>query len=187
MDGKEREEYLVSLRRGKVEQMLAAGASQIAIAQALNVSESTISLDVSFLKTKARNYISQYEEHFAFEYTKALNFLEQIQLTAWQAADKCKYERNLSSLLNVAREAAMNRASLLCDVTLLDRTISYIENIRKKRKHVLGLVGSTSNIDTVSAIDSNSNDNIEDTATHENEDQGHDEHEEATIEETASS
>ncbi|MDP9287567.1 MAG: hypothetical protein M3P08_05145 [Thermoproteota archaeon] len=42
-------------------------------------------------------------------------------------------------MLSIAKDCVIAKAALICDVNLIDRTISFIENLRKKRKHVLPL------------------------------------------------
>lgn len=136
MDAKEREQYLIDLRRDKVQSLLACGATQVKIAEALNVSEFTISQDVAFLKAKAREYIANYEQHFAAEYKQCIDFISQVMLEAWTSAKHAKYERHKPAFLNCTKDCLIIKAQLLCDISLIDRTVSYVEGLKKKKQLV---------------------------------------------------
>ncbi len=102
------------------------------------------------------DYVRQFDEDFAEEYMRVLDFLNQVQVRAWSASQHVKYERNLSSLLAICVQCSNTRATLLCDVSLIDKVVTYVQNLRKRSRHLLP-VGSTSAIDTsvgsTSAID----------------------------------
>jgi hypothetical protein len=162
MDSKEQVAYLIDLRRSKVQSLLAAGASQIQIAQTLNVSEGTISTDVQYLRESAKQYVREYSDHFAQEYKECIDFLEQIQMRAWTASAKVRYERNLAGLLSVCLQTCLARAALISDVGLVQRTVEYIESIKKKRP---SLLLPTDTQDTAIATDTQESESVEEETT----------------------
>ncbi len=63
----EQTEYLIDLRRSRLQSLLAAGVNQTEYSRLLNVSEGTISGDCQYLRQHAKDYVSQFDEHFAEE------------------------------------------------------------------------------------------------------------------------
>jgi hypothetical protein len=156
MNSKEQEQYLIQLRRSKLASLLQSGVSQAQASRLLNCSTATISQDAKHLRQESRQYVANYEEHFSDEYMKCVRFLEQIQLFAWTRCQSVKYERNVASLAALAKDACIARAALLCDISLVDRTVGYIEQLKTKHKHLLplGLVPtSTTDTDTTATSD----------------------------------
>ena len=133
MDKQEQESYLINLRREKVQSLLAYGVTQNKISRALNVSETTISTDVAFLKKHARDYVAQFDEHFAEEYKRCLGFISHVMLESWTSAKNCKYERHKPQFLNATKDCLLIKAQPLCEVNLIDHTVSYLEGLKKKR------------------------------------------------------
>jgi hypothetical protein len=105
--------------------------------QALHVSEFTISQDVTFLKQHARDYIKNFDEHFAAEYKQCLDFISQVMLESWTSAKTCKYERHKPQFLNTTKDCLLIKSQLLCDVNLIDRTVSFVEGIKKEKRQLV--------------------------------------------------
>jgi hypothetical protein len=139
MNEVEREAYLIDLRREKVQSLLACGVTQVKIAQALHCSEYTISTDVAFLKAKARDYVADYEQHFAAEYKQCIDFISMVMLESWTSAKSCKYERHKPQFLNTTKDCLLIKAQLISDIGLIDRTVSYLEGLKKKKRTLVGL------------------------------------------------
>jgi hypothetical protein len=139
MDKTEREQYLITLRRQRLQALLASGMTQTAAAVELSVSEATITSDCQYLKRHAQDYIHSFDEHFAQKYMEVLDMVDMILLESWRAVKASKYERWKAPLLSVALQTLLAKASLISDVGLIDRVSSYLKDIQKRKKHLIGL------------------------------------------------
>jgi hypothetical protein len=133
---KEQEAYLRDLRRSRVQSGLCCNKSISVISRELNIPLSTCHGDKEFLRKQARENIAKGDEVFAERYQQCLDFLSEVMLEAWESAKQIKYERNKASLLNIAKDCVLAKAALISDVGLIDRTIVYIEGLKRKRKRL---------------------------------------------------
>jgi hypothetical protein len=113
LNATEQEQYLIALRREKVQNLLCCGVPQTNISKALNIPLSTCHDDVVFLREHARNYFRTYDQHFAEEYKQVMDFLSVIMLEAWTAARQAKYERHKAPLLAVTKDCALAKAAMI--------------------------------------------------------------------------
>ena len=60
-------------------------------------------------------------------------------LESWTSAKGAKYERRKPQFLNVAKDCLLIKSQLLCDVNLVDRTVSLVEGIRKKKRQLVAM------------------------------------------------
>ena len=77
-----------------------------------------------------------FDEHFAKEYKRCLDFISEVMLESWVSAKHAKYERHKPQFLNTTKDCLLIKDQLLCDVTLIDRTVRYVEGLKKKRSLV---------------------------------------------------
>jgi IS30 family transposase len=128
----EQEQYLISLRREKVQSLLACNRSITSISHELNVPSSTVSDDKQFLRKQARENIRNYADvYFPEQYQQLIDLISEVLYETWTTARNVKYERHKTALLSLTKDLVMAKASLLCDVSLVDRTASYVEQLRK--------------------------------------------------------
>jgi hypothetical protein len=134
--------YLTDLRREKVASLLCANpsASTTSIARAINIPVSTCHDDITFLRQRASSYIKNFDVEFSHQYYLCIEMLSKLQGEAWHAVKVSKYERNKGQLMNCLREIVMSRADLLTSVSLIGKTVDFLQDLRKKKDHVLGLV-----------------------------------------------
>jgi predicted transcriptional regulator len=79
----------INWRRSKVLELSSQGYSQSDIAKALQISQPTISRDISYLEEQARNNIRKYiDKKLPFEYDKCLVALNSLQKKAWEISEK---------------------------------------------------------------------------------------------------
>jgi len=149
MNPTEQEQYLINLRREKVQAGLACGKSLTSLSQDLNVSLPTISNDAAFLRLHARDYIKRYDEYFSEQYKQCLDFLDLVMSESWRTATNIKYERNKVSALALCKDCLLAKAMLISDIGLIDRTVSYVEGLKKKRKRLLNDDDEDTNIGKV--------------------------------------
>ena len=129
-----------------MQSLLACGKSQTAISHELNVPLSTVHLDVVFLRAHAREYVKRYDETFAEQYLQCINFLDQVMAESWKTATNIKYERNKVSALALCKDCLLAKAALISDIGLIDRSVAYVEHLKKKRKRALIIEDDTNQI-----------------------------------------
>jgi DNA-binding transcriptional regulator LsrR (DeoR family) len=96
---------MIGWRRNKVLELSSQGNNQVDIASILQVSEPTISRDLSHLKKQAKTNIKQYiDETLPEEYEKCLVGLTSILKEAWNTAQQADDKREKIQALSLAKE-----------------------------------------------------------------------------------
>ena len=79
----------IELRRSRVLDLLAQGLPQNQIAQQLNVSSATVSLDIQYLECSAKQNIEkQLHEILPMQYSKTMAGLNQVLKKTWEIVNK---------------------------------------------------------------------------------------------------
>jgi hypothetical protein len=125
----------VAWRRQRVLIWTATGKPTYEIANELQVSETTIKRDLSFLQSLAQQEIKDYvQNRLPFEYTKSLAVLDHIKMRAFKIADETRDDRNKITALRLAAETEVSKARLLAEgpgvlsVTDLQNKVIKLEN-----------------------------------------------------------
>ncbi|MFL6461963.1 MAG: helix-turn-helix domain-containing protein, partial [Nitrososphaeraceae archaeon] len=94
----------VEWRRRHVFELSSKGQSQTEIARTLQISESTISRDLDYLREQAKTNIKRYiDERLPEEYEKCLVGLNTITKEAWNTANQTEDRREKIQALSLAR------------------------------------------------------------------------------------
>jgi IS30 family transposase len=123
-------------RKSQVLDLSSKGLSQADIARTLQVNESTISRDISYLNTQAKNNIRKYiDERLPAEYEKCLVGLTSILKEAWITAAKAEDKREKLQALSLVRECYSMKLELLANATVIEDAIRFVsEKSQNKNK-----------------------------------------------------
>ncbi len=126
----------VEWRRRQVFELSSKGQSQTEIGRTLQISESTISRDLDYLKTQSRHNIKRYvDETLLEEYEKCLVGLNAITKEAWNTAHNAEDKREKIQALSLAKECYSIKLDLLTNTTVVDDAIRFVS---QESKYSLG-------------------------------------------------
>jgi predicted transcriptional regulator len=135
-------------RRRQVFELSSKGQSQTEIARTLQISESTISRDLDYLRQQAKENIKQYiDERLPEEYEKCLVGLNAITKEAWDTAQGTEDKREKIQALSLAKECYSMKLDLLTNATVVDYAIRFVSD-RSKEKMILSSPGSSDEEET---------------------------------------
>jgi predicted transcriptional regulator len=136
-------------RRSKVVEMRAKGMSQIEIARELQVSEASISLDMQYLRSQAKESIKEYvTEHLPEQYQVCLTALDTILKHAFEILETSPDNREKLQAMELFKDTHLVKLELLSNATTIDSALNYIRNKQQEQQKGQQL-----------ALDSTSNDN----------------------------
>src|ERR671933_147064 len=122
----------VEWRRRQVFGLSSKGQSQTEIGRTLQISESTISRDLDYLKTQSRHNIKRYvDETLPEEYEKCLVGLNAITKEAWNTAANTEDKREKIQALSLAKECYSMKLDLLTNATVVDDAIRFVSDRSK--------------------------------------------------------
>ena len=122
----------VEWRRRQVFELSSKGQSQTEIGRTLQISESTISRDLDYLKTQSRHNIKRYvDETLLEEYEKCLVGLNAITKEAWNTARNAEDKREKIQALSLAKECYSIKLDLLTNATVVDDAIRFVSQESK--------------------------------------------------------
>jgi predicted transcriptional regulator len=136
-------------RRSKVIELRSRGLSQIEIARELQVSEASISLDIQYLRSQAKESIKEYvTEHLPEQYQVCLTALDTILKHAFEILETSDDNREKLQAMELFKDTHLVKLELLSNATTIDSALNYIRN--KQQQQQKGQL----------ALDSTSTDNI---------------------------
>ncbi len=122
----------VEWRRRQVLELSSKGQSQTEIGRTLQISESTISRDLDYLRTQSRHNIKRYvDETLLEEYEKCLVGLNAITKEAWTTAHNAEDKREKIQALSLAKECYSIKLDLLTNATVVDDAIRFVSQESK--------------------------------------------------------
>src|SRR5690242_8176626 len=111
----------VEWRRRQVFELSSKGQSQTEISRTLQISESTISRDLDYLREQSKHNIKRYiDERLPEEYEKCLMGLTAITKEAWNTAANTEDKREKIQALSLAKECYSMKLELLTNATVVD-------------------------------------------------------------------
>ena len=129
MNGKRQAEW----RRNQVLELTSKGHTQTEISNILQISISTISRDLSFIREEAKNHVRKYiEERLPEEYEKCLVGLTAILREAWNTSQQTGDNREKIQALSLAKECYSMKLDLLTNATVIDDAIRFTKEIQDK-------------------------------------------------------
>jgi predicted transcriptional regulator len=116
-------------RRSKVVEMRAKGMSQIEIACELQVSDSSISSDIQYLRSQAKESIKEYvTEHLPEQYQVCLIALDSIIKRAFDIVETSEDNREKLQAMELFKDTHLVKLELLSNATTIDSALEYIRS-----------------------------------------------------------
>src|SRR5690242_19026310 len=123
----------VEWRRRQVFELSSKGQSQTEISRTLQISESTISRDLDYLREQSKHNIKRYiDERLPEEYEKCLMGLTAITKEAWNTAANTEDKREKIQALSLAKECYSMKLDLLTNATVVDDAIRFVYSKTKE-------------------------------------------------------
>jgi predicted transcriptional regulator len=126
-------------RRSKVMELSSQGYNQLEIARILQISQPTVSRDLSYLEELSRSNIRKYINHkLPFEYDKCLAALNSLQKKAWEMSENPDVEeRTKVQALSLAKECVINKLDLLTNATVVSDSMKFVQQSKEKLRMCL--------------------------------------------------
>src|SRR5919201_2051806 len=122
-------------RRSKVVEMRARGMSQIEIAHDLQVSKQSISSDVQYLRSQAKESIHEYvTEHLPEQYQVCLSALDTIIKRAFDISETSHDNREKLQAMELFKDTHLVKLDLLSNATTIDSALNYIRSKQQKKQ-----------------------------------------------------
>jgi predicted transcriptional regulator len=138
----------VEWRRNKVQELASQGYNQSEISRILQISQSTINRDITYLKNQAKENIKKYiDERLPEEYEKCVVGLTAITKEAWNTAQQTEDMREKIQALSLAKECYSMKLDLLTNATIVDDAIRFVSSQKSKDKKKLKLSSGNTNGD----------------------------------------
>ena len=120
--------HLIELRRARVTELWAQGWSQQRIAEQLHVDQTSISLDIKWLKQQAREQIRLFvTEQLPSTVAKAKITLDLITQKLWQTvaqAERDRDEKTKMQALSLIQSAELQKIEIVSNTGIVDSVIS---------------------------------------------------------------
>lgn len=121
----------IELRRSKILDLLSQGIPQNIIAQQLNVSTATVSLDIQYLEETAKENIEKHiHETLPMQYAKVQSGLNQVLRKAWEVVNKehvdDKTKLQSLALINDSYRLLME---LVSDGSVIKEAMSFVKKV----------------------------------------------------------
>jgi IS30 family transposase len=117
----------IELRRGRVLELAARGMSQIQIAKELNVSNSTISLDLQYTKCKAQEHLQTHiQDTVVLQWEKTMSGLQQVLQKVWDIAEhstKTSEKLEAYGLINTCYKYINDMST---DSTIISKALKFV-------------------------------------------------------------
>jgi predicted transcriptional regulator len=136
-------------RRSKVVELRARGLSQTEIARELQVSKASISLDIQYLRSQAKESIKEYvTEHLPEQYQVCLTALDAIIKRAFDILENSPDNREKLQAMELFKDTHLVKLELLSNATTIDSALHYIRNKQQEQqKRQLALDSTTTSND----------------------------------------
>jgi predicted transcriptional regulator len=122
-------------RRSKVVELRARGLSQIEIARELQVSDSSISSDVQYLREQAKGTIKEYAtDHLPEQYQVCLVALDSIIKRAFDILETSEDNREKLQAMELFKDTHLVKLELLSNATTIDSALHYIRSKQQQQK-----------------------------------------------------
>ena len=127
-------------RRSKVVELRARGLSQTEIARELQVSKASISLDMQYLRTQAKESIREYTtEYLPEQYQICLTALDEIIKRAFDILENSHDNREKLQAMELFKDTHLVKLELLSNATTIDSALNYIRSKQQEQHKKLSL------------------------------------------------
>jgi predicted transcriptional regulator len=125
----------IEWRRSKVIEMRVRGLSQTEIAHKLQVSKASISLDMQYLRSQAKESIREYvTEHLPEQYQVCLVALDSIIKRAFEILETSDDNREKLQAMELFKDTHLVKLELLSNATTIDSALNYIRNKQQEQR-----------------------------------------------------
>jgi transcriptional regulator len=146
-------------RRCKVIEMRARGMSQMEIARELQVSRTSITSDIQYLRSQAKETIKEYvTEHLPEQYNICLSALDTIIKRAFDILETSDDNREKLQAMELFKYTHLVKLELLSNATTIDNALHYIRSKQQEQQQSKKHLSVSSTNDDSS--DSNDNSQI---------------------------
>src|SRR5919205_493540 len=122
----------------------ARGLSQIEIARELQVSRASISSDIAYIRSQAKESIREYTtEHLPEQYQVCLIALDTILKQTYEILETSDDNREKLQTMELFKDTHLVKLELLSNATTIDSALHYIKNKQHEQGKKL-VLGSTS-------------------------------------------
>lgn len=124
----------IDWRRDKVLELSVKGHNQTNISKILNIHKSTISRDIEYLRTIAKENLKQHiDDRLPFEYEQCLQGITQIIQHVWMLSEKSdnSIKEKLQSL-SLAKDCYSIKMDLLTNSNMLKDVMTFVEQSKEK-------------------------------------------------------
>ena len=119
----------------KVIEMRSRGLSQTEIACELQVSNASISLDMQYMRSQAKESIREYvTEHLPEQYQVCLTALDAIIKRAFEILENSPDNREKLQAMQLFKDTHLAKLELLSNATTIDSALNYIRN-KQQQEH----------------------------------------------------
>src|SRR5918994_6401249 len=120
----------IELRRGKVLELLAKGNSQTEIATQLNVSNALISLDIQYLKERAKKELETHlSDRLPFEYARAMTGINNVLKRVSEISDSAVDNKTKMECLKLQMELYKSLVSMATDGGIIEKAMKMVRVI----------------------------------------------------------
>lgn len=133
----EQERNLINLRRSKILELLSKGyTNQAEIARTLNISEPTVSRDVSFLKEQAQEELRTHiQERIPFEYQRSRQAINDLIRRANEILDNTKDDpKTQLQVINTLANLWAGNMSLTTDGSTIEQAYKRVQTLEEIQK-----------------------------------------------------
>jgi hypothetical protein len=125
----------IEWRRSKVIELRSRGLSQIEIAHELQVSKQLISLDMQYLRNRAKESIKEYVTgHLPEQYQVCLNALDTVLKHAFEILETSEDNREKLQAMELFKDTHLIKLELLSNATTIDSALNYIRNKQEQQQ-----------------------------------------------------
>jgi hypothetical protein len=151
-------------RRSKVVEMRARGMTHGEIARELQVSRTSITSDIQYLRNQAKESIKEYvTEHLPEQYQICLTALDTILKHAFEILETSPDNREKLQAMELFKDTHLVKLELLSNATTIDSALNYIKNKQQQQQQKqLTLDSAATTTITSTTTDNNNNDNDND-------------------------
>jgi hypothetical protein len=151
-------------RRSKVVEMRARGMTHGEIARELQVSRTSITSDLQYLRNQAKESIKEYvTEHLPEQYQICLTALDTILKHAFEILETSPDNREKLQAMELFKDTHLVKLELLSNATTIDSALNYIKNKQQQQQQKqLTLDSAATTTITSTTTDNNNNDNDND-------------------------
>jgi predicted transcriptional regulator len=145
-------------RRSKVVEMRARGMTHNEIAHELQVSRTSITSDIAYLRSQAKESIKEYAtDHLPEQYQVCLVALDSIIKRVFDIIETSDDNREKLQAMELFKDTHLVKLELLSNATTIDSALNYIRSKQQQEQHKRLTLDSDDNNDN-----DNDNDNDDD-------------------------